>query len=152
MPNLCLVARCRQDPEVRAVTSGGTWGGAVASGGARPVDTLAIYIYSKSDPEYEQNLRFFIRHAVTAGDGCEYVIVVQQVRRRRLMHGNVKVVYDCVPGQLQARMCPHQTAAKHMRKPCHAAAAGGHAMRIALNIIHHATCSQSAHSLVFPCV
>ena len=61
---------------------GGGWGLTSidsGSGGPKPVDTLIVYIYSKSDPEYEANLRFFVRNGVGAHDGCDYIIVVQQV-------------------------------------------------------------------------
>ena len=43
-------------------------------------DTLVMYVYSNSDPEYERNLRFFVANGVRAGDGCDYVIVLQVVR------------------------------------------------------------------------
>jgi hypothetical protein len=42
-------------------------------------DTLVIYVYSKTDPEYERNLHFFVNHGMWEGDGCEYLIIVQQV-------------------------------------------------------------------------
>ena len=42
-------------------------------------DTLVIYVYSKTDPEYERNLQFFVEHGMWEGDGCEYLIIVQQV-------------------------------------------------------------------------
>lgn len=42
-------------------------------------DTLVIYVYSKTDPEYERNLEFFVEHGMWEGDGCDYLIVVQQV-------------------------------------------------------------------------
>ena len=59
-------------------------GAAQAGSGARqPAETLVLYVYSNSDPEYERNLRFFVEHGMREGDGCHYVIVVQQVRRRR---------------------------------------------------------------------
>ena len=41
-------------------------------------DTLVMYIFSDSDPEAVNNLRYFVQHGVHEGDGCEYVIVVQQ--------------------------------------------------------------------------
>lgn len=44
-------------------------------------DTLVVYIYSNSDPEYEHNLEFFVRHGMREGDSCEYIIAVQHVRR-----------------------------------------------------------------------
>ena len=43
--------------------------------------TLVIYVFSKTDLEYERNLQFFIQHGMWAGDGCDYAIIVQQVRR-----------------------------------------------------------------------
>lgn len=43
-------------------------------------ETLVLYTYSNSDPEYERNLHFFVQHGMTEGDGCDYIIVVQQVR------------------------------------------------------------------------
>lgn len=45
------------------------------------MDTLMIYVFSDSDPEYRRNLEFFVEFGMGEGDGCEYVIVVQQVRR-----------------------------------------------------------------------
>lgn len=43
-------------------------------------ETLVLYAYSNSDPEYERNLHFFVQHGMAEGDGCEYIIIVQQVR------------------------------------------------------------------------
>lgn len=40
-------------------------------------DTLVLYIFSNTDGEYENNLRFFLRHGVEAGDGCDYVVIIQ---------------------------------------------------------------------------
>ena len=42
-------------------------------------NTLVIYVYSKTDPEYERNLQFFVQHGIWEGDGCDYAIIVQQV-------------------------------------------------------------------------
>ncbi len=39
--------------------------------------TLIIYVYANSDPEYEQNLRYFMAEGMKANDGCDYLIVVQ---------------------------------------------------------------------------
>ncbi len=59
--------------------------------------TLVVYIFSKTDTEYENNMRFFLRWGVAADDGCDYVIIIQtmgegskvgasvQVRRRKLI-------------------------------------------------------------------
>ncbi len=41
-------------------------------------ETLVIYVYSKSDTEYERNLEFFVQNGMWGGDGCDYIIVVQQ--------------------------------------------------------------------------
>ncbi|EIE24703.1 hypothetical protein COCSUDRAFT_14419 [Coccomyxa subellipsoidea C-169] len=41
-------------------------------------DTLVIYVYSDSDTEYARNLQFFVRNGMWEGDGCDYIIVVQQ--------------------------------------------------------------------------
>ena len=47
---------------------------------AAPEDsTLIIYVFSSNDPEYERNLHFFIQHGMWEGDGCQYVIIIQQV-------------------------------------------------------------------------
>lgn len=48
-------------------------------------DTLVVYIYSPTDPEYENNLRHFLRQGVSEGDGCEYVFIIQQVTEPRHM-------------------------------------------------------------------
>ena len=41
--------------------------------------TLILYVFSFTDPEYERNLHFFIQHGMWDGDGCQYVIIMQQV-------------------------------------------------------------------------
>ena len=46
---------------------------------ATAADTLVVYAYSNSDTEYERNLHFFSRHGMSEGDGCDYVIIVQEV-------------------------------------------------------------------------
>ena len=45
---------------------------------ASAADTLVMYTYSNSDPEYERNLHFFVKHGMSEGDGCDYVIIVQE--------------------------------------------------------------------------
>ena len=42
-------------------------------------DTVVIYTYSRTDPEYERNLQYFVEHGMWEGDGCDYIIIVQQV-------------------------------------------------------------------------
>ena len=39
--------------------------------------TLVVYVFSNSDLEYEDNLRFFVQWGMGEGDGCDYVIVIQ---------------------------------------------------------------------------
>lgn len=43
----------------------------------QPRDTLVLYVFAATDPEYINNLRFFVDVAIDADDRCEYVIVVQ---------------------------------------------------------------------------
>lgn len=38
-----------------------------------------MYVYSNTDPEYEANLVYFLEKGVAANDGCDYVIVIQEV-------------------------------------------------------------------------
>ncbi|GAB4813085.1 hypothetical protein N2152v2_000131 [Parachlorella kessleri] len=40
--------------------------------------TLVVYVFSGSDPEYADNLRFFVREAAKENDNCDYVFVLQQ--------------------------------------------------------------------------
>ena len=43
-------------------------------------ETLVLYAYSNTDTEYERNLHYFVEHGVAEGDGCDYIIIVQEVR------------------------------------------------------------------------
>lgn len=45
---------------------------------ATAADTLVMYTYSNSDPEYERNLQFFVKYGMSEGDGCDYVVIVQE--------------------------------------------------------------------------
>ena len=49
------------------------------SGSPASADTLVLYAYANSDPEYERNLHFFVEHGMSEDDGVDYVIFVQQV-------------------------------------------------------------------------
>lgn len=51
-----------------------------AANGGRKADTLVVYVYSPTDPEYANNLRYFLRQGVHDNDGCDYVFVLQSVR------------------------------------------------------------------------
>ena len=46
---------------------------------ADTAETLVLYTYSNSDLEYERNLQYFVEHGMAEGDGCDYIIVVQEV-------------------------------------------------------------------------
>lgn len=39
-------------------------------------DVVVMYIFSNTDPEYLNNLKFFLREGVHPADGCEYLFVV----------------------------------------------------------------------------
>ena len=41
-------------------------------------ETVVVYIFSNSDPEYFNNLKFFLKWGVREGDGAYYIIVVQE--------------------------------------------------------------------------
>jgi hypothetical protein len=38
--------------------------------------TLVLYIFSNTDPEYIDNLRFYVRNGIQEDDGCHHVIVI----------------------------------------------------------------------------
>lgn len=70
----------------RRAAGGGAAAGArrVLRDGTVATDTLVVYIFSNTDPEYIENLRFFAEFGMAEGDGCEYIVVIQedgQVRR-----------------------------------------------------------------------
>lgn len=44
-----------------------------------------------ADVEYEDNLKYFLEFGVRPGDGCDYLVVVQQARR---LGAAVEVVMD----------------------------------------------------------
>mmetsp|Transcript_3206 Transcript_3206/g.9295 ORF Transcript_3206/g.9295 Transcript_3206/m.9295 type:complete len:532 (-) Transcript_3206:1175-2770(-) len=41
--------------------------------------TLVVYVFSPTDPEYIKNLLYFVREGIRPDDGCDYVIVINQV-------------------------------------------------------------------------
>lgn len=43
------------------------------------LQTLVVYIFSKTDTEYESNLMFFLKHGVAENDGCYYVFIMQTI-------------------------------------------------------------------------
>ncbi len=45
--------------------------------GGRAKDTLVVYIFADTDPEYAHNMQHFIQHAVREDDRCDYVFIIQ---------------------------------------------------------------------------
>lgn len=45
-------------------------------------DTLVMYIFSPTDPEYERNMRYFVKHGISESHPCHYIIVVQRIDGR----------------------------------------------------------------------
>ena len=39
--------------------------------------TLVVYLHSNSDPVYQNNMNYFIKHGILANDGCDYILVMQ---------------------------------------------------------------------------
>ena len=54
-------------------------------------ETVVVYIFSHSDPEYFNNLKFFLKWGVREGDGAYYIIVVQEGGR-----SPVRPAHSCV--------------------------------------------------------
>mmetsp|Transcript_12697 Transcript_12697/g.38289 ORF Transcript_12697/g.38289 Transcript_12697/m.38289 type:complete len:419 (-) Transcript_12697:2891-4147(-) len=53
--------------------------GVATYGGTAKPQTLVVYIFSKTDTEYESNLMFFLKHGVAENDGCYYVFIMQTI-------------------------------------------------------------------------
>ncbi len=53
-----------------------------------------MYVFSDTDPEYLRNLEFFVAHGMAADDGCDYVVVVQEVLTglRSLQHMRIQLL------------------------------------------------------------
>lgn len=54
-----------------------------------------LYTYSNSDTEYERNLHYFVEHGMTDGDGCDYVIIVQEVSNLLQTFNCTACLLDC---------------------------------------------------------
>jgi hypothetical protein len=52
---------------------------AAHSPGPEAAHTLVVYIFSKTDTEYEDNLMFFLKWGVQENDGCDYVFILQDM-------------------------------------------------------------------------
>ncbi|DBA99576.1 TPA: hypothetical protein ACH3X3_012154 [Trebouxia sp. C0006] len=48
-------------------------------------DTLVMYIFSPTDAEYERNMRYFVKHGISEGDPCHYIIVVQRLEGKAFL-------------------------------------------------------------------
>ena len=44
----------------------------------RLAETLVLYVFSNTDPEYHQNLLFFLTHGMPGCDTCEYIFVINR--------------------------------------------------------------------------
>ena len=42
-------------------------------------DTLVVYVYSNTNPEYQRNFHFFLKHGIKPDDNHHYIIVIQDV-------------------------------------------------------------------------
>ena len=51
---------------------------------AKTGKTLVTYIFSDTDAEYVNNLRFFVRWGVRENDGADYIFVLQLADRHRV--------------------------------------------------------------------
>lgn len=47
------------------------------SSASKTAETLVIYVFSNTDVEYANNLRFFLQFGVAADDGCDYIVIIQ---------------------------------------------------------------------------
>lgn len=77
---------------------------AAKSPGPVAAHTLVIYIFSKTDTEYEDNLLFFLRWGVAANDGCDYVFILQQIE-------GVQASANCASCSLHAYQHKRQASA-----------------------------------------
>lgn len=46
-------------------------------GRPKTADTLVVYVFSNTDVEYGNNLRFFLQFGVAENDGCDYIVIIQ---------------------------------------------------------------------------
>ena len=45
--------------------------------GVAPGKTLVVHIFADTDPQYIENLKFFVHYGIAGDDASEYVIIVQ---------------------------------------------------------------------------
>lgn len=65
-------------------------------------DTLVMYVFSNTDPEYITNLRFFVQFAISKDDRCDYVIVVQTDADKAVSWWMGRVRRAVLPGEVWA--------------------------------------------------
>ena len=41
-------------------------------------NTLVLYVFSNTDPEYYANLLFFVEHGMPGCDECKYVVIINR--------------------------------------------------------------------------
>jgi hypothetical protein len=71
----------------------------LAGQGSGP-DVLVMYVFSNTDPEYLENLKFFLREGVHPSDGCEYLFIVNRAQGE----------------EVRAQACPSAAATVHLPK------------------------------------
>lgn len=92
---------------------------AAAKAAGKPVaaHTLVIYIFSKTDTEYENNLLFFLKWGVAADDGCDYIFILQEIDGVKVSHA----VTACAGNRMllfvirRKKSCPRVTCCSYLR-------------------------------------
>ena len=97
---------------------------------AVPAETLVVYTYSKSDPEYERNLEYFVAHGMWEGDGCQYLIIVQQVRARPVRRPTLPVQRALWPAR-RTTLSAWRAAQHFARRPGHGCGGPGPVSQLA---------------------
>jgi hypothetical protein len=64
----------------------GSWKNLRTAGKGASADVLVMYVFSNTDPQYLENLRFFLREGVYAADGCEYLFIVNRSSDEKVLH------------------------------------------------------------------
>lgn len=89
--------------------------------------TLLVYVFSNTDPEYINNLRFFVQFGMAPDDGVTYIIVVQEAEGQP------------VGGQRAERVGCSSPAIMGVARPCQASRPASLARQL-LHAASHAHC------------
>lgn len=74
----------------------------------RPV--LVLYIFAATDPQFTENLKYFVKEAVQHDTDCEYVIVIQQSPSDKAHRVRCASALFPAPPLLSLHECQHSTA------------------------------------------